>query len=230
MLVAGVGDFKQHGLPLPSLPAVRSEVQAVADGYRRQGIPIETLIDDELSRPELLSRSDSGNLETFSCIHLATHGASVLGKDTSDTPLESCLFVSDAALDGLEISTLRMKAHLVVLSACNSGQRAIRGRGMGELPGDEVFGLQTAFAMAGVQAVLGCLWTADDTAAKAIMVSFHRYHAESKAAEVALQMALRDYLRNADPLHCYCWFWAPFFISTFEGRICNSERMEPPHA
>jgi CHAT domain-containing protein len=230
VLVAGVGKFKQNRLALPPLPAVRSEVEGIADVYRRQGIGIEILADEEVTRQELLGRSNSGSLQAFSCIHLATHGASVLGKDASDTPMESCIFVSDAALDGLEISTLRLRADLVVLSACNSGQRAVSGRGMDELPGDDVFGLQAAFAMAGAQAVLGCLWTADDAAAKAIMISFHRYCAQLKPIEVALQMALLDYLRNAGPLHRHSWFWAPFFLSILGARSHTPERMEPDHA
>ena len=46
-------------------------------------------------------------LESFSCIHLVTHGASVLAEVAVNTPMESRLFLFNGAWDGLEISCLR---------------------------------------------------------------------------------------------------------------------------
>ena len=195
----------------------------MAEAYQRKGIETEVLAGEKLIRRRLSSWSENGTLSRFSCIHLATHGISVLGEDVSDTPMESRILLFDAALDGLEISHLCLKADLVVLSACNSGQRAIGGRDMDELPGDDVFGLQAAFAMAGAQAVLGCLWPADDGSAKAIMVSFHQYRSQQQPADVALQLAIVDHLRQAESRHCY--LWAPFFLSILGARTDTRERI-----
>src|SRR6266699_3222337 len=62
----------------------------------------------------------------------------------------------------MEIANWQLRANLVVLSACCSGQRPISGRWMEELPGDELFGLQSAFFMAGARRMLSCLWPVDD--------------------------------------------------------------------
>ena len=57
---------------------------------------------------------DSGLLASYRTIHFATHGVS----DMNEEPMESKLYLRDAALNGLEISQLRLRADLVVLSAC----------------------------------------------------------------------------------------------------------------
>jgi CHAT domain-containing protein len=215
VLVGGVAEFGL-GLKLPPLPAIAPELEGVVEAYRRQGIETEALAGGRLTRRGLCDWSADGTLAGFSTIHLATHGVSVLSHDVSDTPMESRLMLFDVALDGLEISTLQLTADLVVLSACNSGQRAIGGRDMDELPGDDVFGIQAAFAMAGACAVIGCLWPADDASAEAIMVAFHRHRAAAQAPEVALQSAVVDYIHRDGARHCY--LWAPYFLSVVGPR------------
>ncbi|MDP9104892.1 MAG: CHAT domain-containing protein, partial [Candidatus Eremiobacteraeota bacterium] len=191
VLIMGSKDFAVPGVALPSLEGVDVEVRGVADTYRHAGIEADVLTDERLTRAELQRRSDDGSLATYSCLHLATHGESVL--DVENTPMESRLFLHDAALDGLEISNLRLNADVVVLSACDSGQRAIAGRGMTELGGDDLFGIQAAFSLAGARCVLGSLWPVYDDVTATIMMSFHRYLTQLVAPEIALQSAVLDY-------------------------------------
>jgi CHAT domain-containing protein len=212
VLVMGSKDFAVPGLALPSLDGVGVEVRGVAATYRDAGIETDVLTDTRLTRAELQRRSDDGSLATFSCLHLATHAESVL--DVQNTPMESRLFLHDAALDGLEISNLRLDADLVVLSACDSGQRAISGRGMTELGGDDLFGIQAAFSMAGARCILGSLWPVDDEVTAAMMIGFHRRLAQQIAPEIALQSAVLDYLRTPGNRTGYAW--APFFLSVME--------------
>jgi hypothetical protein len=156
-----------------------------------------------------------GTLGTFSCIHLATHGSSVLAPDSLDTPMESRLFLYDGAWDGLEISWLKLNADLVVLSACNSGQRAVRGRELEEVPGDEIFGIQSALAMAGARAVAH-----KREIAREIMIGFHRRFLIHFTPEVSLQESIAGYLRSAKERHCYQW--AHFFLLHLRSAKSNN--------
>jgi CHAT domain-containing protein len=63
--------------------------------------------------------------------------------------MESKLMLQNGWIDGLELATFHLPADVAVLSACNSGQRAVGGRGMSSLPGDDIFGLQSALVSGG---------------------------------------------------------------------------------
>src|SRR5258708_27795168 len=93
---------------------------------------------------------------------------------------QSSHLVRVSPLDGLEIARLRLSAETVVLSACCSGQRPISRRGMQELPGDELFGLQAAFFRAGARRILGTLWPVASQVARQISTSFHSQLASGK--------------------------------------------------
>jgi CHAT domain-containing protein len=129
--------------------------------------------------------------------------------------MESHFYLQNSLLDGLDLSDLRLEADIVVLSACSSGQRPIAGRGLRELPGDDLFGLQAAFFRAGVRRILGTLWPVDSLAAHKITTAFHRRLAAESLCdpEVALQASMCDYLVQAGIQARKVYFWAPFFLS-----------------
>ena len=213
VLLMGVSDFSGiAGESLMPLPGVDTELQAVADVYRADTVALDVLANADATRTALLALNDSGALQRYSRIVLATHGTSVFTPDAVNAPMESRVYLHDSALDGLEISRLRIKADLVVMSACCSGQRAIAGRGMNALPGDDLFGLQAAFNMAGTREMLACLWPAYDTVTPGIMQAFHRRLQDGIPSDIALQRALIDHLRGGVRLQPF--YWAPFFLSS----------------
>lgn len=212
VLVAGIDRFDVPGTPLSPLPRALEEAAGIARTYADAGFGAELLSGAEMTRAELERRSDAGTLEHVTCLHVATHAESVL--DTKDEPMESCIYLRDTALDGLEIARLRLSADLVVLSACHAGRRAPEGRGLSEPAGDEVLGLQAAFAMAGTAAVLGALWQVGDEAAASIMIPFHRNVIAGEPADVALQKAILGYRRSNPP--CTPASWAPFFLTVLQ--------------
>jgi CHAT domain-containing protein len=165
-------------------------------------------------------------LDAFRCVHLATHGSSVLAGAALDDPMESSLQLRDGELTGWDIAALRLRAELVVLGACHSGQRSIGGRGLDKLPGDDMFGLQAVLFDAGVGNVLGTLWPVDDTTARAILVDFHRDYARGATPDAALQAAIRSHLANParrrDP-----FYWAPFFVASL-GRAATEDGVAVP--
>jgi CHAT domain-containing protein len=134
--------------------------------------------------------------------------------------MQSALYFRDGPLTGRQLSALPLRAELVVLAACHSGQRSIAGRGLDKLPGDDMFGLQAAFFEAGVGTVLGTLWPVEDKTAFAIVVDFHRAYAAGASADEALRSAVREHLGHRERRRD-AFFWAPFFVSAL-GYTANA--------
>ena len=211
--------------PLPPLKQAEEEVEALKTLYEAHTIPSITLTGAEVQPKRLQQLLANGELSTCSLLHFATHSINV----NSDTPMESHLFLQKAKLDGLEIANWQLNADVVVLSACCSGQRPIAGRGMQELPGDELFGLQSAFFMAGARRILSCLWPVNDISAAQITTAFHRHLASGKQPERALQVALSEYLETAGPERRKIYYWAPFFLSVMGRPDPKPEEKEHKH-
>lgn len=208
VLAVGVTEFAIPDWPVPPLSHAQQELDDLVAIYQTRGEEVETLRDADANLARMRNLAETGRLSSFRILHLATHGADVL----KDTPLETYLLLHDGQLDGLEIADWRLNAEVVVLSACYAGRRVVQGRGLAELPGDEMFGLQSAFFEAGAQHVVGALWPVQDRIARRIMAGFHR-HLGDLTPEFALQASIVDYIRNADPFSRDPFYWAPFFLS-----------------
>lgn len=192
----------------PALELAPAELAAVTAAYEGTGTVVTTLLDRAATREHLDGLGATGRLQDYRVLHLATHGES--GK--SDDPYSAKLELADGHVDGLDISQWHLGAELVVLSACQVGQRAISGRSQpggseGEiLFGDEMFGLPAAFFGAGAHEVLGALWPVVDEAALAMMPALHRHLAAGLPCDEALALAVGAYRRQTPDLYK----WAPF--------------------
>ena len=211
VLALGVAHFDDSAIP--ALPDVEVEVAAVAAAHGVEGRALTGVTRAQFKKLQL---------HEYRCLHLATHASSVLAGSAIDDPLESCLYLRDGVLSGWEITTLALRAELVVLAACHSGQRAIGGRGMEQLPGDDLFGFSAMLFESGVLALLGTLWPVDDETARAILIDFHRAYAGGAVPEVALQSAIRTHLASSDRRR-EVFDWAPFFISSMGRARTASE-------
>jgi CHAT domain-containing protein len=210
MLAIGIGKFTDPAVQ--PLENVEDDAAAVAGFYRASGSEVETLLGKDATRERIEALRNQGALQQFRCVHLGTHGLSVF--ETPEQPLESRLLVQNGALDAMDIANLRLSAELVMLSACHSGQRAIELRDLGEAPGDDIFGLQSALFRSGVRSIVGTLWLVETKSSSPVTRAFHRHYAEGKPAEVALQLSVREYLATA-PARCSgVYYWAPYFISS----------------
>jgi CHAT domain-containing protein len=210
------------------LPNVEREVEQVREFYQARGVAVDVLQGDDAKRSTLEHMRAEGRLSRYRYVHLGTHGESALA--APNAPLEAKLHLRLSHLDSMDIAMLGMRAEVVVLSACCSGQRAVVGRGSDSepkdlgmdagLPGDEIFGMQAALFQSGVHAVLGALWPVDVEPTATIIPEFHRGLSENLPAEVALQSAVARYLQTMqDPWLRKAVNWAPFFVSTMGGRI-----------
>lgn len=216
-LVLGIAEYAVPGLEVQPLPTAEEQAKEVAGIYGEAGWRVRTLLGAEAREGELQRMALDGELREFGCLHLTTHGENI----PSDTPMESHLYCQDSILDGLEIASWRLGAELVVLSACCAGQRPAGGRGMDELPGDEVFGLQAAFFTAGARRLVSALWPVDARVGRPILTGFHRGIAAGLPPEVALQASVNDFRRQAGINTRRAYYWASFFLAAL-GRTSRA--------
>ena len=194
--------------PLPGTPA---ELAGVAGVYNRTSTNVTTLQESAATREHLNDLGTSGRLRDYRVLHFATHGES----GSSDDPFSARLLLADGQVDGLDISQWALGAELVVLSACQVGQRAISGRSKAARPddgqpgealfGDEMFGLQAAFFSAGAHEVLGGLWPVGEDTALAIMPALHEHLADGLPCDEALALAVNAYREQSPSMYK----WAP---------------------
>jgi tetratricopeptide (TPR) repeat protein len=96
-------------------------------------------------------------------LHVACHG-----QFRADSPRFSALHLRDGAFTALELESLRLPRHpIVVLAGCDTG-RADTSRG------DESLGIVRAFLVAGASRVIAAHWAVDDARTAEWMLELHR--------------------------------------------------------
>ena len=108
----------------------------------------------------------------------------------------------DYILKMSDIQAVRLRARLVVLSFCHSGE--------GKVSSEGVVGMARSFLFAGARSVLATVSHIDDEATMMFMKSFYQQLGSGESASVALQRAmkcLRDSHDFSPPK-----YWAPFVL------------------
>jgi CHAT domain-containing protein len=144
-------------------------------------------------------------------LHLATHGFFL--KDQETEPVQGQgQTVAPSNLDGvltaLEVTTMDLVGtDLVTLSACQTAVGDVR-------PGEGVFGLRRAFALAGAKHLMMSLWRVGDEITASQMEIFYRHYGQGLPPAKALRQAqletlaqLRAQRAEPDPA-----LWAPFIL------------------
>ncbi len=170
-------------LDLPALPGAEAEAKAV--GSLLQTAP---LLGDRATKSVVLNQMAQARI-----IHFATHG--LLDTYRGDVPGAVVLAAGKSEVDSLltssEIADLKLKADLVVLSACSTGK--------GDITGDGVIGLSRSLFLAGVPSVMVSLWDVDDAATAQLMTAFYRHWQSGKLNKAqALRQAMLE-TRQAYP-------------------------------
>ena len=159
------------------LPGSRREVEAIARLFDRS----EVYLGSEASEQTLASLQARGELAAFAVIHMATHGQiddispmnsrlvfshDKLSDPTDASPVDGPAYDGDLSA-GEVMSTWKLNAELVTLSACRSG--------LGRQSGGEGFiGFAQAFFLAGSRSLLVSLWEVDDRATSLLMTRFYQ--------------------------------------------------------
>jgi tetratricopeptide (TPR) repeat protein len=166
-----------RGAAFARLPGSAREVRGIAELFDRSVIRLGS----DASEQTLDSLRVRDELETFAVIHLATHG------EINDlSPMSSRLLLSQdnltdptatASLDGPAydgiltagevLSTWKVNAELVTLSACRSGMWRSSG-------GEGHVGFAQAFFLAGARSLIVSLWEVDDRATSLLMARFYQ--------------------------------------------------------
>lgn len=175
---------------LSSLPGAEREARAIA-----QLLSTRPLIGAQATESTLVEQLPKAGI-----IHLATHGLldNLMGFQSSLalTPGGE----QDGFLTAREILQLKLNAHLVVLSACDTGR--------GRISGDGVVGLSRSFIAAGVPSVIVSLWKVPDEPTASLMQAFYQNLQQdpdkAKALRNAMLSALEQYPDPKD--------WAAFTL------------------
>ena len=103
-------------------------------------------------------------------------------------------------IDTNEILLFRLRAELVVLSACNTGG--------GDLTGDGINGLSRAFIASGVPSVVVSLWAIPDAPTGELMTTFYEEWLGGSDKATALRTAMLTTMEQyPDPIN-----WAAFTL------------------
>ena len=143
----------------------------------------------------------------FDLIHLATHGYF-----NKTNPMLSALVLEpgandDGRLEVHEIMTMRLKARLVTLSACDTAVGS--GYFSDVPPGDDLVGLTRAFLSTGTPSVLASLWEINDRSAVSFMDDFY---SELRRTDKATALALTQRQMRARGIYRHPYYWAAFVL------------------
>jgi len=190
-----------EGRKLRQLPSARKEAKMIA-----AIVKTSPLIGSDATKEAVLSR-----LNNVALIHLAAHGNSKAGEIVlapnlsrkSETPTRK-----DFLLTMPDVLSVGLRARLVVLSCCHSGQ--------GEVCDEGVVGIARAFLGAGACSVLAALWAIDDDATLEFMRVFYKHLARGMKASQALNGATNymresSHMRETKDFGATC-HWAPFVL------------------
>jgi len=174
----------------------RDEVEGIGKLYPLESVDIFL---GEAANEE--SVKAEGKLGQYRAIHFAVHGLLYESR-----PQLSGLALSPQGIgreDGLlqvyEIFKLRLRAELVILSACKTGL----GKGV---KGEGLIGLTQAFMYAGAQSVVVSLWEVLDLSTAKLMIEFHRRLGDQPVNKVeALRQAKLQLIHNTKFAHPYHW-------------------------
>jgi CHAT domain-containing protein len=109
-----------------------------------------------------------------------------------------------------EVFNLRLRADLVVLSACQTGLgQLIRGEG--------IEGLSRAFFYAGASSVLLSLWAVNDQASSQLLERFYIHLRAANPVEDSLRQAKLELIDSGVLAHPY--YWAGFVAAGNAGSV-----------
>lgn len=205
------------GAPRP-LPGSKTEAEHIARLYGCQPLLGAAATEAAVRR----------QIETADVVHLATHGylqplraidsGVLLAPPETEPPVGQD--DNDGVLQAWEIaSQIKLKADLVVLSACETG--------LGEnVRSEGIVGLTRALQIAGARSVVASQWAVADESTARLMVAFHQKLRAGLPKDEALRQAMLQVARN--PITAHPYYWAPFFlIGDPDNRMRGTAKTSP---
>jgi CHAT domain-containing protein len=194
-------DRSELRIGINRLLATRDEVLGIARLAEEYKWSPQVWLDFDASEHNL----KAGDLSTYRLVHLATHATAdpVVG-DFSGIILSLGQTASgdDGLLTAAEVSRLKLKADLVVLSGCRTGGGQVaRAEG--------IIGLSRAFLVAGAQRVCASLWSVEDGSTRELMTTLylHLLTEKESVADALRQAKIKLLRRGREP-----FYWTPFIL------------------
>ena len=186
----------------PPLPETEDEVLAIARLFAVEPQPPDVLLDLKANETSLRQSP----LQDYRYLHFATH-ADLPGKVQGIR--EPFLLLGQVGNEGRDngfltlskVLGLKLRAEMVVLSACLTGQGKV-------MEGEGVVNFSRAFQHAGAQSVVVSLWEVASLEAVEFMTRFYGHLKEGKPRGEALQLARRA-IKAKYPQP---FFWAVFIL------------------
>ena len=172
-----VGEVSYNGIlqPVSRLPFANKEAEMIGKLFGTQ-----PLLGKQATKQAVLQ-----NIHSVSLIHFACHGDAERGEIvlappplTDRTPQEE-----DYLLTMEDISKVKLRAKLVVLSCCHSAK--------GQISAEGVVGIARAFLGSGARSVLVALWAIQDEATQHFMSRFYENLVRGESASESLQQAMK---------------------------------------
>ncbi|XP_020619302.1 tetratricopeptide repeat protein 28-like [Orbicella faveolata] len=189
----GLVRYKGRKESISRLPCAGKEAEMIG-----RLLGVQPLLGDQATKQAVLERINSVSL-----IHFAAHGDAERGeialsplRPTNRTPKEE-----EYLLTMFDISRVQLRAKLVVLSCCHSGQGQIRVEG--------VVGIARAFLGSGARSVLVALWALEDSATEQFMSRFYEHLVHGESASESLHQAMKWMRANG---YSNVRQWAPFML------------------
>jgi len=151
--------------------------------------------------------------------HLAMHSVA----DTLNSKYSWLAFdigadtIEDGRLYNYEISLMRIKSPMVVLSACNSGTGTL-------YHGEGLMSIARSFILAGASSVVRTSWEINDETSAEIITGFYNNLSRGMPKNEALRRAKLDYLANSSPSLSDPWYWAAYEVLGGNAPVAGNKR------
>ncbi len=186
--------FKGRLTPISRLPCAEEEAKMVG-----KKLGVEPLLGQQATKQAVLEA-----MESVALIHLTAHGDAEKGEIAlapsfripNGIPREGVYLLTTS-----DISKVRLRAKLVVLSYCHSAR--------GEIKAEGAVGIARAFLGSGARSVLLSLWALDDSAAEKLMSHFYDHLVRGESASDSLHQAMTWMRCNG---YSDVKQWAPFVL------------------
>ncbi len=194
---------------LPPLPETAGEVQTVGRTLGAQ--PGSILLGASATEGAVRG----AKLEQYAVLYFATHGLlpgelhcqAEPGLVLSPPAGPATSAASDGVLSASEISTLKLNADLVVLSACNTA-----AGGGNRFGGGALEGLADSFFNAGARAVLASHWEVPSAATQKLMTGVFARYAKDPSRDLAEALRQSQLALIAQPATAHPFNWAAFTL------------------
>lgn len=173
------------------LPSAEEEAIHIASTFKHSRV---------LMRHEATESLFKQHAEHYDIVHIASHAHFDVREPLRSAVLLSSDAHNDGRLEVTELYQLRLKATLVVLSACQTGLAYV-------VRGDELIGLVRGVMYSGADTVLSTLWSVEDSSTAELMKLFYQA-LDTQPKDLALQSAQLTLMRRfPQPFN-----WAPFVL------------------